>query len=112
MGQSSQAIRSGESSGVAGGRDLLRAQRVRAQAVLDELLRAEADCLAHGARLHRADLFRAVTGRSPFDSAITSTKRMIEQIDRALASAGLEVQVRVSALTSENSVLARSGRSR
>lgn len=112
MSQTDQAIRAGEAEGMCAGREQLRVQRMQAQAVLDELLRAEADCLAHGERLRRADLFRTVTGRSPFDSAIASTRRMIEQIDRALGCAGLEVQIRVRTLQGGDGLLARSSRSR
>jgi hypothetical protein len=79
-------------------RGTLASQRERAEAVLASLLEAKAACEEHGNRMNRSDLYKTVTGRSALDGAITSTQRMIENLDRTLSKAALEVEVRASNL--------------
>lgn len=67
----------------------LSEQRRQAIGVLQSLLEAKSACDLHATEFKRSDLFRVVTGRSSLDDAITSTRRMIDQIDRQL---GLQVR--------------------
>lgn len=76
----------------------LEAQRERARAVLASLLEAKAACEEHGSRMNRSDLYKSVTGKSALDGAISATQRMIENLDRTLGKAALEVEVRASNL--------------
>ncbi|MBL8746763.1 MAG: hypothetical protein JNK58_10455 [Phycisphaerae bacterium] len=85
----------------------LVSQRERAKAVLAELKQARSACEEHGNRLNRSDLYKTVTGRSALDAAISSTERMIETLDRTLAKATLEVEVRASALLNRQRTAAR-----
>lgn len=85
----------------------LESHRERARAVLAGLLEARAACEEQGSRMNRSDLYKSVTGRSALDSAITSTERMIEALDRTLGKATLEVEVRASALLSKQKTSAR-----
>ena len=66
--------------------DKLREQRTKALAVLDSLLDAREACVTHGFVYERTDAVREVTGVSSIDKAIESTRRIIEAIDRQLAS--------------------------
>ncbi len=79
----------GASVGAEGGGGLLertRLGRQQAEALLRSLMAAKADCEGQLRRFKRADAMRSVTGRSAFDSAINSTRSMIEALDRALAT--------------------------
>lgn len=86
---------------------LNESQRERARAVLEGLLEARIACEEQGDRMNRSDLYKTVTGRSALDSAITSTERMIEALDRTLSKATLEVEVRASAVLSRQKTSAR-----
>jgi hypothetical protein len=66
------------------------ARRERAEAVLQSLLAAKAECEKQLARFKRPDMIKSVTGQSALDAAIASTKRMIESLNRTLADAGVE----------------------
>lgn len=88
-------------------RRLYAEQRERAQVVLQGLLEAKAACEEQGARLNRSDLYKAVTGRSAWDASITATQRMIDSLDRALASAGVEVEIRAANLLGRERASAR-----
>lgn len=72
--------------------------RSRAKAVLESLLEARRLCSEHDARTNRSDLYKAVTGKSALDAAITQTQRMIDSLDRSLARAGAEVEVRAAGI--------------
>ncbi|MBC7770859.1 MAG: hypothetical protein H7210_00055 [Pyrinomonadaceae bacterium] len=63
------------------------AAKARAEAVLKELLAASAECESQLQKQSRTDPIRLVTGRSSLDAAITSTRRMIETIDRTIQDA-------------------------
>lgn len=64
-------------------------QRGRAEALLRSLQASKSECERQLERLRRSDSFKAFTGHSALENAITSTQRMIETIDRAMASAGV-----------------------
>ncbi len=61
------------------------AARDRAEATLQSLLAAQAECAAGASP--RADPFREVTGKSAMENAIAQTRRMIESLNTALAQA-------------------------
>lgn len=65
------------------------ARRDRAEAVLQSLLAAKAECEKQLARFKRPDMIKSVTGQSALDAAIASTKRMIESLNRTMADAGM-----------------------
>lgn len=77
----------------------IRSQRTQAEAVLQSLLEARSECEQHLDQFKRSDLYKRVTGRSGFDSAISSTRRMIEQIDRCLAAAAAEVEIKTTGVS-------------
>lgn len=87
--------------------ETLETQRLRAKAVLAELIEARTACEEQGNRMNRSDLFKTVTGRSALDTAISSTERMIETLDRTLSKATLEVEVRAATLLSRQRSSAR-----
>ncbi|MEO0513455.1 MAG: hypothetical protein AAF108_11260 [Planctomycetota bacterium] len=58
------------------------AARARAQKLLDELIDARAASESRLADLNRTDILKRVTGRSAMDTAIESTRRMIETFGR------------------------------
>lgn len=68
-----------------------RLSRQQAEALLRSLMAAKSDCEQQLRRFKRTDAMQSVTGRSAFDSAITSTRRLIETLDGALSSAGRPV---------------------
>jgi hypothetical protein len=70
------------------------AHREQAEAVLRSLIEAREECDRQVERFKRSDLFKTVTGRSALDSAISSTKKMIEHLDRCLAAAARDVERR------------------
>ena len=74
----------------------MRAKRTEAEAVLQGLLEAKAECEAHSEKMNRSDLFKRVTGRTGLDSAIQTTQRMIEQLDRTLANATCQAEVKAT----------------
>lgn len=78
--------------------DDYRRQREEAQCLLESLMTAKAECEAHQAKFNRPDMYRAVTGRSALDSAIASTRKMIERLDALLERAEVEVEVQVAAV--------------
>jgi hypothetical protein len=82
-------------------------QKERAEAVLRSLLEAKASCEEEGSRLNRSDLYKTVTGRSAWDASIAATQRMIESLDRALAAAGVEVEIRAAGLLGRDRLSAR-----
>ncbi len=63
------------------------ARRDRAEAVLQSLLNAKAECEKQLARFRRPDMMKSVTGKSALDSAIASTQRMVESLNRTLSEA-------------------------
>ena len=65
-------------------------RRERAEAVLQSLMAAKAECEKQLARFKRPDMIKSVTGQSALDAAIASTKRMIESLNRTMAEAGME----------------------
>lgn len=67
-------------------------RRRQAEALLRSLTAAKSECERQLARFQRADAMQTVTGRSALDAAIAQTRRMIESLDRALASAGVQPQ--------------------
>ncbi len=68
-----------------GGLDVGR-QRACAEAVLSSLMRAKTECEHQLVRFNRSDMIKTITGRSSIDKAIASTRRIIENLDRALAT--------------------------
>lgn len=96
-----------ERSSQSGQQQVFAAQRTRAQAVLEGLLKARETCEEHGSRMNRSDLYKTVTGRSALDAAITATQRMIENLDRSLGKASIEVEVRAAGLMSRDRAAAR-----
>lgn len=68
------------------------ARRERAEAVLQSLMAAKAECEKQLARFKRPDMIKSVTGQSALDAAIASTKRMIESLNRTMAEAGMDSQ--------------------
>lgn len=63
------------------------ARRDRAEAVLQSLMNAKAECEKQLARFRRPDMMKSVTGKSALDSAIASTQRMVESLNRTLSEA-------------------------
>lgn len=63
------------------------ARRDRAEAVLQSLLLAKAECEKQLARFRRPDMMKSVTGKSALDAAIASTQRMVESLNRTLSEA-------------------------
>ncbi|MDX2115073.1 MAG: hypothetical protein SFZ24_05555 [Planctomycetota bacterium] len=80
----------------------ISSQRSAAEALLHSLLAARSECEAQSDRLNRADLYKAVTGRSSLDTAIASTKRMIEHLDARLAAATARVEVKAANVLRQN----------
>jgi len=66
------------------------ARRERAEAVLQSLLAAKAECEKQLARFKRPDMIKSVTGQSALDAAIASTKRMIESLNRTIEAGAVE----------------------
>lgn len=62
-------------------------RRNQAEALLRSLMNAKSECERQLARFQRSDVMQTVTGRSAIDAAIAQTRRMIESLDRAVASA-------------------------
>lgn len=62
-----------------------RHERDRAEALLRHLLTAKADSERNLASSNERDPMKSVTGRSSFDNAIASTRRLIEMLDRTCA---------------------------
>ncbi|MFG0327935.1 MAG: hypothetical protein ACF8SC_11790 [Phycisphaerales bacterium JB037] len=62
------------------------AARERAESLLRGLLRARTTSERHLAALRRTDVLKQVTGSSSLENAINSTRRMIDALDRAIAS--------------------------
>lgn len=60
-------------------------QRERAQSLLRQLQTAKADSERNLASSNEKDPMKSVTGRSSFDNAIASTRKMIDLLDRACA---------------------------
>lgn len=58
------------------------AARQRAQQLLDELIDARAQSESRLAELNRTDILKRVTGKSAMDTAIESTRQMIETFGR------------------------------
>jgi acyl-CoA reductase-like NAD-dependent aldehyde dehydrogenase len=63
------------------------AARQQAEAMLKSLLQAHAECEAQLVSEKRTDPVRTVTGKSSLETAIETTKRMIEALDRAVEEA-------------------------
>lgn len=63
------------------------ARRERAEAVLQSLIAAKAECEKQLSRFKRPDMIKAVRGQSAIDTAIDATRRMIAAIDTATARA-------------------------
>ncbi len=61
-------------------------RRTQAEALLRSLTAAKSECERQLARFQRSDVMQTVTGRSAIDAAIAHTRRMIETLDRAVAS--------------------------
>lgn len=70
-----------------------RRERDRAEALLRHLLTAKADSERNLASSNEKDPLKAVTGRSSFDNAIVSTRKLIELLDRACAEAARSTPV-------------------
>ena len=64
----------------------IREQRAKAVAVLESLLADREACASHHAAEERSDVLVEVTGVSSIDRAIEATRRIIESLDRELAS--------------------------
>lgn len=62
-------------------------ERERAEGLLRHLLEAKAASERNLANSNEKDPMKSVTGRSSFDNAIASTRRMIEVLDRTCAEA-------------------------
>jgi len=78
----------------------LRAETIdtlsRARRLLDSLEEAREETQRHLARLRRPDAYATVAGRSALDTAVLSTRRMIETLervsDRLISSGGEPAQ--------------------
>ncbi len=75
--------------------------RAKAQAVLASLQAARAECDRQLAQMRRSDAMKQVTGRSSLDEAISSTQRLIAELDEVEVAArqgkpGCEVEVRLN----------------
>ncbi len=64
-----------------------RRERERAEALLRHLMVAKADSERNLASSNEKDPIKSVTGRSSFDNAIASTRKMIDLLDRTCAEA-------------------------
>lgn len=60
------------------------AAKERAEATVQGLLQAKAECEKHLEQTSRKDMLKAVTGRSALDNAIAHAQRMIASLDRAI----------------------------
>jgi hypothetical protein len=60
------------------------ATRDRAEALLEGLIRAKEETKREQERLNRVDLMEKVAGGTSIDTAITSTRRMIDTLNRIL----------------------------
>ncbi|MBY0310959.1 MAG: hypothetical protein K2W85_02705 [Phycisphaerales bacterium] len=69
------------------------AARQRAVDLLKNLQQAQGECEKHLEADKRQDVMKTLTGCSSIESAITSTKRMIEMMDRVLVEAESMVAV-------------------
>jgi hypothetical protein len=58
--------------------------RAEARRLLTGLIEARAQSEARLAEFNRVDILKKLTGRSALDTAIASTERMIESLDRVL----------------------------
>lgn len=85
----------------------LESQRACAEAVLAQLIEAKSACEQESGRTKRLDLYKSVTGRSAFDTAIASTRRMIDALDRSLGESTMEIEVRAGALLARQKPAAR-----
>jgi len=63
------------------------AARQRAEELLKQLHQAQAECEGCLKADQRQDAMKQVTGKSSLETAIATTKRMIEMLDRALEEA-------------------------
>lgn len=63
------------------------AARQRAEELLKQLQQAQAECEGHLRAEQRQDAMKQVTGKSSLETAIATTRRMIEMLDRALEEA-------------------------
>lgn len=73
--------------------------RSKAQAVLASLVAAKAECDQQLAKLRRPDAMKQVTGKSSLDEAISSTKRLLAELDEAAEASHAkpcsEVEIRI-----------------
>ena len=73
--------------------------RSKAQAVLASLVTAKAQCDEQLAKLRRPDAMKQVTGKSSLDEAISSTKRLIAELDEVAEASHTkpcsEIEVRI-----------------
>lgn len=60
------------------------AAKERAEATVQGLIQAKAECEKHLQQSNRTDMLKAVTGRSALDNAIAHAQRMIASLDRAI----------------------------
>ena len=67
------------------------ATRDRAEALLEGLLRAKDETERERERLNRVDHMKELTGQSSIETAITSTRRMIETLNRSIRDARREL---------------------
>lgn len=58
--------------------------REKAQALLQGLIEAKSSSEKHLDEIRQLDPLKRLTGQSSMDNAISSTRRMIESLDRAL----------------------------
>ena len=63
------------------------ATRDRAEALLEGLMRAKEETERERERLNRRDQIKELTGESSIESAISSTKRMIETLNKTIREA-------------------------
>ena len=68
--------------------------RIRAEAVLQSLLAAKAECEKHLAKQNRSDAMKEVSGASSIERAITSTRQLIRDLDASMSKPGVVVEVR------------------
>jgi hypothetical protein len=60
------------------------AAKERAEATVQGLMQAKAECEKHLEQANRKDMLKTVTGRSALDNAITHAQRMVASLDRAI----------------------------
>lgn len=65
----------------------VRRERERAEALLRQLADAKAESERNLASSNERDPMKSATGRSAFDNAIASTRKLIETLDRTCAEA-------------------------